>query len=51
MFGNILPNCIPIVQKKSLKRSAIAFWSSNSFLSIKSLTAEDLTFALERPIV
>ena len=35
------------MQKKLLKRSAITFWSSNSFLSIKSSAAEDFTFAVE----
>ena len=35
-----------LYKKKLLKTSAIVFWSSNLFLSIKSSAAEDFTFAV-----
>ena len=44
MLGNILIQFFTYCAKKLLKRSAVAFWSSNMFLSIKSSAAEDFTF-------
>ena len=36
-----------LYKKNLLKRSAFAFWSNYSFLSIKSSTAKGFTFAVE----
>ena len=49
IYFDVAEYCRPIVffcTKKIVKRSAAAFWSSNSFLSIKSLAIEDFTVAV-----